>query len=178
MVVRLRPAAESDFPELDRICQAGIASYASFMPEGWEPPEPAPDSVHARMRDPDHWVTVAEDQDGKVLGYVAAGPAMEGWFEGERIPDTAYLWQLFIDMSEHRRGVGRALQESAFEEMRRRGYSRALVRIAEDAAQARGFYDATGWRVVDRFDDELLGMSTLVAERDLQPQNRVIPGHG
>ena len=165
--MRLRPADESDFPELDRIRQAGIASYASFMPEGWEPPEPAPDFVHTRMRDPDHWVTVAEDQDGKVLGYVAAGPAMTGWSEGERIPHTAYLWQLFIGMSEHRRGAGRALQDSAFDEMRRRGYARALVRMAEDAEQARAFYDATGWRVVDRFEDELLGMPTLVAERDL-----------
>jgi GNAT superfamily N-acetyltransferase len=119
------------------------------------------------MLDPDHWVTVAVGEDGRALGYVAAGPAMTGWHEGERIPETAYLWMLFVDMERHRSGIGRALQESAVEEMRRRGYLRALVRIAAGATQARGFYAATGWRVTGKFDDEVLGMPTLVAERDL-----------
>lgn len=165
--MRLRPANESDFPELTRIRTEGIASYASFMPDGWEPPEPNPEVVNQRMLDADHWVTVAEHEDGQVMGYIAAGPAMTGWYEGSFVPGTAYLWQLFIDEAHHRAGVGRALQESAFEEMRRRGYERALVRIAAGAEQARAFYASTGWRVTGEFEDELLEMSTLVAEHDL-----------
>jgi ribosomal protein S18 acetylase RimI-like enzyme len=169
MAMRLRPATEADFPELTRIRSEGIGSYASFMPEGWQPPDENEhkDRVEARMLDPDHWVTVAEDDDGQILGYVAAGPAMEGWFEGPRIPGAAYLWMLFIDSKAHRRGVGRELQKSAFDEMRSRGYERALVRMAADAEQARGFYAATGWRVIDEFEDELLGMPTLVGEHDV-----------
>lgn len=167
--MRLRPATESDFPEVTRIWVVGIASYASFMPEGWEPPD---ESEHAerrraRMLDPDHWVSVAEDDDGVILGYVAAGPAMKEWSEGERIPGTAYVWMLFIDATQQRRGVGRALQESAFDEMRKRGYHRALVRIAVGAEQARAFYAATGWQVIDTYDDKALGTQTLVAEHAL-----------
>lgn len=167
--MRLRPATESDHPELTRIRVEGIASYASFMPTNWEPPDENEhaERVAARMLDPDHWVTVVEDDHGTILGYVAAGPAMEGWFDGERIPGTAYLWMLFIDKTAHRRGVGRKLQASAFDEMRKRGYRRALVRMAAGAQQSRGFYAATGWRVIDEHTDELLVMSTLVAEHDL-----------
>jgi len=167
--VRLRPATERDFPELTRIRAAGIGSYAAFAPAGWEPPDENEnaDWVAARMLDPDHWVTVAEDDAQTILGYVAAGPAMERWHQGPRIPGTAYLWMLFVDMAHHRRGVGRALQESAFEEMRARGYGRALVRMAAGAEQARAFYAATGWREVDGEEDPLLGIPTVVAERDL-----------
>jgi L-amino acid N-acyltransferase YncA len=166
--MRLRPATESDHPELTRIRAAGIASYASFAPAGWQPPDENEhaERVAARMLDPDHWVTVAENH-GAIQGYVAAGPAMENWAEGDRIPDTAYLWMLFIDMDSHRRGIGRLLQETAFEEMRRRGYRRALVRIAAGAEQARAFYEATGWRVIGEFEDPVMGMPTLIAERDL-----------
>lgn len=167
--MRLRPATESDHPELTRIRSAGIGSYRSFMPEGWEPPDEAEhaEAVRTRMLDPDHWVTLAEDDDGTILGYVAAGPAMEGWFEGDRIPGAAYLWMLFIDMDQHRRGIGRVLQDSAFEEMRRRGYGRVRLRIAAGARQAREFYEATGWTVTDEYDDPMLKMRTLIAERDL-----------
>jgi GNAT superfamily N-acetyltransferase len=167
--VRLRPATERDFPELTRIRAAGLGSYAAFAPPGWKAPDENAhaERVRARMLDPDHWVTVAECEDGRALGYVAAGPAMTGWNEGERIPGTAYLWMLFVDMERHRSGIGRALQESALEEMRRRGYRRALVRIAAGASQARGFYAATGWQVIDTHRDEALGMQTLVAEHAL-----------
>lgn len=112
-------------------------------------------------------MTVAENRDGVILGYVAAGPAMEEWREGPRIPGTAYLWMLFVDFGHQRRGLGRVLQESALAEMRARGYKRALVRIAEPAAQARSFYAATGWREIGRYDDQALGMPTVIAERDL-----------
>ena len=97
--MRLRPATESDFPELTRIRVAGISSYASFMPERWEPPDESDPAERgkARMLDPDHWVTVAEHDDGTILGYVAAGPAMKEWSEGERVSGTAYLWMLFVD---------------------------------------------------------------------------------
>jgi GNAT superfamily N-acetyltransferase len=167
--VRLRPATESDFPELTRIRVAGISSYASFMPEHWEPPDESDPAERgkARMLDPDHWVTVAEHDDGTILGYVAAGPAMKEWSEGERIPGTAYLWMLFVESAQQRRGVGRTLQESAFEEMQKRGYRRAVVRVAAGAEQARRFYAATGWQVTGTHDDEALGMQTLVAEHPL-----------
>jgi len=164
---RLRPGVEADHPKLDRIRTEGIASYRSFAPAGWEPPEPNPAVVAARMLDPDHWVTVAEDDSAEIVGYVAAGPAMSGWSEGEPIPGTAYLWQLFIDLAHHRRGIGHDLQKCAFDEMRRRGYRRALVRMASGAEQACVFYEATGWRVIDEIHDELMGMPTLVAERRL-----------
>ena len=166
--MRLRAATESDFPELTRIRGAGIRSYTSFAPEGWEPPDENEhiELVSERMRAPERWVTVAEDDDGAVLGYVAASPALSGWGEGEPIEGTAYLWMLFVDPPHQGRGVGRLLQDSAFDEMRRRGYSRALVRMAEGADSC-AFYAATGWTVIDRSEDEILGLPLLVAERGL-----------
>jgi ribosomal protein S18 acetylase RimI-like enzyme len=166
--MKLRPAAESDQDQLTRIRGEGIASYASFAPDGWQPVDESKGAplVQARMFDGRHWAFVAEE-DGALLGYVAMGPAMTGWSEGDDIPGTAYLWQLFVDMGRHRRGLGRALHDAGMDEARARGYTRALVRIAEGAEQARAFYDACGWRVTGRYEDPFLELPTLIAELEL-----------
>lgn len=86
----------------------------------------------------ERWVA---ERDGRVLGYVAAGPSRdEGASAGE-----AEVYALFIDPDEQGRGTGRLLLDHAVAELTAGGFREAHLWVVAAAAAARGFYESRGF---------------------------------
>ncbi len=91
--------------------------------------EANPDAVHLPAGQIDRGEVLVAELDGEIAGFVAV---VVGELDG-----------LFVEPELWRRGVGRALIESATHEARKRGLS--LTVIANPAA--RGFYEKCGFRL-------------------------------
>lgn len=145
----VRLAHLADAPVLARIeSRAWRAAYGSILP-----------AARLAELDPDarisHWrsrlrtngrrehraIYVATTGRGPVLGYMSVGPAdhpdLEPGFAGE-------VFELYVDPSHQRQGVGRELLDAAFDALRRSGFGWVVIEVLVDNAPARAFYVARG----------------------------------
>ena len=119
---------------------------------GWSR-EGEPDPSESRWRevlaDDDWWVGVA-DEDEQVVGVATVKPA-------PGLAGVGHITYLAVAPEYSGRGAGRALLAAAADEMRRRHYERARLRVAVANGHARRFYERNGWRDSGRrkFDEEL-----------------------
>ena len=94
------------------------------------------------LADASHQVLVAEDETGRVVGYVAAHwlpYLILGGPEG-------YVSELFIHSAARGQGLGKRLLDVVIEEARERGCSRLqLVNFRTRESYRRGFYTQAGW---------------------------------
>jgi GNAT superfamily N-acetyltransferase len=75
------------------------------------------------------------DEDGKILGF-SAGDTRDGT-----------IWALFVDPACERRGIGRALFETACGTLRHAGHRTATL-TTDPGTRAEHFYRAAGWKIV------------------------------
>jgi len=94
----------------------------------------------------DHLVLLAEDADGRILGYSSVHWLPYLLFEGPE----GYVSELFIHESARGRGVGALLLETIKAEARRRGCMRlSLLNGRQRDSYRREFYKKNGWRERD-----------------------------
>lgn len=75
------------------------------------------------------------------------------WLRGlARDPSVGVFGPLGVAQSERGKGLGRVLLRRALEELRDRGYARALIAAVGGEALPRFYADAAGARVAERFD--------------------------
>ena len=86
--------------------------------------------------DPAIHTWLAHAEDGRLLGFVSAGPARDGDI-GARIP--LELWSIYILAEAYGQGVGQALLEKAV------GSGPAYVWVLEDNMRAQAFYRRNGF---------------------------------
>lgn len=84
------------------------------------------------------WVADASD---RIVGFADTGPSRDD----DAMPGRALLYALYVDPGSVRRGVGRALQSHALEDLRRRGFDTVTLWALATNTRARSFYEATGW---------------------------------
>lgn len=89
---------------------------------------------------PDRAVFVAEDADGRTVGFVSASRDVN--FTGEV---QAYVGELAVAEEAEGRGVGRALMEAAESWARERGYGLVVLDTGAANVRARGFYARLGY---------------------------------
>jgi GNAT superfamily N-acetyltransferase len=81
------------------------------------------------------------EKDGELLGFTTCGES--------RDPDATRadgeVRTFFVAPDRWRQGVGRALMEAAFEDLRERGYADATVWSFDANARANTFYEAHGF---------------------------------
>jgi GNAT superfamily N-acetyltransferase len=93
--------------------------------------------------DPESAVFVAEDEDGRVVGWVHV---LGRWFlESDRF---AEIGGLVVDAAARRKGAGNALVSAAESWAASRGYDTMRVRSNMKRVEARGFYEAAGYAIV------------------------------
>jgi GNAT superfamily N-acetyltransferase len=78
------------------------------------------------------------DQDGRVVGFVTAGPDREHAGVGE-------LYAIYVDPPAQGAGVGSALLAAAEESLRDAGHREAILWTFEANGLARAFYERHGW---------------------------------
>jgi GNAT superfamily N-acetyltransferase len=85
-----------------------------------------------------HRLTVAESDDGEIVGFTYVGPSeTEGAVE---------LYAIHVVPELVGTGVGRELMAGALEQLREIGGERAVLWVLEENAPARRFYDRGGWQ--------------------------------
>ena len=93
-----------------------------------------------------HLWLVAEDEDGRVLGYA---------YGGQHRTRKAYDWTVevsaYVDRSAHRGGVGRELYLALFDRLKERGYRLLVAGITLPNDPSVGFHQALGFTRVGVF---------------------------
>jgi ribosomal protein S18 acetylase RimI-like enzyme len=64
---------------------------------------------------------------------------------GVRLPQTGYVWALFVIDGAQGRGHGTALLDEAIKRLRQAGHRQAFLTTGKDT-RAAGFYRSKGWR--------------------------------
>ena len=83
------------------------------------------------------WVA---DED-RVIGFASTGPAEDA----DAPAGTAELYTLYLEPSWIGRGVGKALETTALDDLRDQGFHAATLWVLEANSRARAFYEHRGW---------------------------------
>jgi ribosomal protein S18 acetylase RimI-like enzyme len=95
-----------------------------------------------RIADLGERLLLVAETDGRVEGYVLAGPARD-----HDLPDLAgEIYAIYVDPAAQRRGMGRTLLETATAELRTAGFEPLVLWVLTANVLGRGFYEACGWR--------------------------------
>ena len=129
------------------VVRAWQAAYRRLMPDDYLDGLTAEDRAAQWTRvltgepDPPRAVFVAEDDDGRVVGFVAVGGEMDviDATRGE-------VYALNVDPDRWGRGVGRALLAAACGHLHGVGFATAVLWVHRDNARACRFFRASGWR--------------------------------
>jgi GNAT superfamily N-acetyltransferase len=134
-----------DADALAALVRACDQTYRSWLPAGWSPPEVGPDWA-VRFMEPDRWSVLIED-DGEVVGFTSFRQAYEGVppaATGPVLDGVAHVGAVFVLPSHWRRGIARRMLDLAEDEMRARGFVRAML-WTPDGAPAERLYVSLGW---------------------------------
>ena len=103
---------------------------------------------------------VAVDDD--LIGFAQAGPSEGG-------PASASLWRIYLLPAYWGAGIGTALLERVFDELRAAGHDEVWLSVMADNSVGRAFYEKHGFEIHDRQTTELAGqeITDLVLRRDL-----------
>ena len=110
---------------------------------------------------------VAEDADGRLLGFVVA-------FVSQDDPTTGYVHMIAADPNRRRSGVGRALYEQVFEDLGSRGVRRVKAITWPGNRQSVAFHRAIGFRVDDGPGTQNLYGTPAYADYDGEGDDRVV----
>lgn len=115
----------------------------------WRPPSAARERERwtRLLERPDGWARGAFDAAGGLAGVVAWRRAEEE--SGSPIPGVAHVVAAFTDPRRWGEGIAAGLLDLAEDSMRASGFRTARLWTPRDAP-ARGFYEATGWRLDGR----------------------------
>jgi GNAT superfamily N-acetyltransferase len=102
---------------------------------------------------------VAEDATGRVIGFVAAGPARDD----DLPPRTGEIYAIYVDPECWSHGVGTHLLQHALRDLKEAGEMSVALWCVAEHAPSRRFYAKHGWHAdgatrIDTFADEQVDM--------------------
>ena len=97
----------------------------------------------SQLVEPDIIVLVAE-REGEILGYTYAG--VEGNDYMALRGPAGVVYDLIVDPTHRRQGVGSRLLDAALEELRKRGSPRAVLSTADKNEAAQRLFERAGFR--------------------------------
>jgi GNAT superfamily N-acetyltransferase len=84
------------------------------------------------------WVA---ERDGRLVGFVAAGPGQDP----DATAETGEVYAIYLEEEVVGTGVGRALFARAVDDLRADGYRAATLWVLDSNERTRRFYEAAGW---------------------------------
>ena len=124
------------------------AAYAAILPADYlaglsiEARETAWGQLLDAATNPEMCAWIAE-LDGVPAGFASCGPPRDS----DLARPTAEIYAVYVRPDRLRRGVGRALLETAVGQLRADGAADLVLWVFERNAPARAFYEALGWRL-------------------------------
>jgi GNAT superfamily N-acetyltransferase len=142
-MVTVRRATVADAPAMGRLhVRAWQAAYRGHMPDayldGLQASERAAGWERALGRDRPRGAILVAERDGEVVGFANLGPAEDPEGAGE-------LYAINVDPAHWGTGAGRALLETAQDELARLGFAETVLWVLPANARARRFYELAGW---------------------------------
>jgi GNAT superfamily N-acetyltransferase len=143
--VTVRAAAAGDIPAIAETLRQGFATYATFMPAGWEPPADVTDHgvIGSLLALPRACAFVAE-AGGEPAGHVVLVPASESRLRSAD-PALAHVVLVFVRELFWGTGVARALHAQMLDAARDEGFTSGVLFVIAAQHRARGFYEREGW---------------------------------
>ncbi len=146
--VTVRPARAADESAMGRLGAMLVDEHHHFDPKRFIAPLPRLRERYgqflvSRIEEQGSVVLVAES-GGEILGYAYAG--MEGNDYMALRGPAGVLYDLVVDPSHRREGIGTALLHAAFEALLRLGAPRVLLFTAEKNHGAQGMFARAGFR--------------------------------
>ena len=156
MPITLRPAVPADVPTLSRLaketfCETFVDGFAVGYAETdlkvFLAASYAPEKVATWLADPAAQVTVAEDEDGRLVGYTHCG-ANTLPYAGAG-PDDRELKRIYVRRETQGTGLGRALMQQALDWL---GDHPALLGVWSLNLKAQRLYERFGFEKVGEYD--------------------------
>jgi len=136
--MRLRPAILEDSPALaGLLAQLGYPGTESFLPG----------RMAQLLAHPDAWLRVAEDDEGRLLGFIGLHFVAQLALPG----DFCRITYFCVGDAARGAGVGRELEAAAEAEARARGCDRIEVHCHERRADAHRFYCRQGYEELPKY---------------------------
>ena len=142
MSIKIRKAKVADAEGIVEVMkQAGKSVYSMPTPYVTTTAKVA-SQIEMCHADKSHTVYVAQNEDGKIVGYVGAHWLPYLFLDGPE----GYLSELFIDESYRGNSIGTKLLETVKDEAKKRGCSRLLLlNSRKRESYQRSFYKKHGW---------------------------------
>lgn|SRR5574338_336069 len=146
--IRIRRANAEDLPVLGQLGAHLIRTHHGFDGQRFMAPGPTPEEAYARFLGQEvvkeDVAVFTADRDGVVIGYVYAAIEPESWKElRER---AGFIHDVVVVEARRRTGVAAALIENAFDWMRSRGVTRALLWTSTRNEAAQALFARIGFR--------------------------------
>jgi ribosomal protein S18 acetylase RimI-like enzyme len=148
MAILIRPAVRDDLPTLGRLGALLVRTHHDFDPARFIPASPQTETGYAsflgtQLDTPSVAVLVAED-DGEVIGYTYAG--VEGRDYMSLRGPAGVLYDIVVDPSRRRNGVGRLLLDATMEFLKAHGAPQVVLSTAERNETAQRLFERAGFR--------------------------------
>ncbi|MBW3607788.1 MAG: GNAT family N-acetyltransferase [Actinobacteria bacterium] len=147
----IRPATTADLGTIADSLVAGLSTYHSWTPVGWNPPARAEMLIGLLQRFPrdGSWAHVAFE-GSQPAGHISLRPDRDE--AGEQRPDVALLTQLFVREEYWGSGLATQLNALGRADMMERGFSSGRLLVARGHRRARAFYEREGWRATGEYE--------------------------
>jgi ribosomal protein S18 acetylase RimI-like enzyme len=144
----IRPAVTGDEEELGRLGTLLVLEHHNFDSKRFLAPRPDTPSAYGKflasqIGQPERLVLVAE-REGAVVGYVFGG--MESFDYMSLRGPAGVLYDLVVDPTHRRQGIGAALLKAAFADLKKRGAPRVLLFTAYKNQIAQSLFERCGFR--------------------------------
>ena len=140
-MLSVRPARPADEPGWTRLWdESARAAFAPLLPQGHVFPKTDAERWYANYARPGVTMLVAED-DGELLGFTGCGESRDA----DAGSEVGEINTFYVRAGRWRRGVGRALMDSALADLAERGYAEATVWSFAANDRANAFYERHGF---------------------------------
>ena len=145
--MNIRRARAADLPAVSKLAAELVRAHHRYDPERFLLVEPVEDGYQwffaREIKRKAAVILVAEDA-GRVAGY--AYGTLEGRDWNDLLDACGKLNDLYVDAAARRQGVGRALVNAMFAELRERGAPRVVLLSAWKNPEAHAFFESLGFR--------------------------------
>ena len=148
MPITIRRATPADLPTLGKLGALLVRAHHDFDPQRFIPATPETESGYSRylgtqLDTPTVAVLVAEE-DGAIVGYAYTGLEPRDYM-ALRGPAGA-LYDVVVDPTRRRHGVGRMLVQAALGFLKERGAPRVVLSTATRNEDAQRLFESVGFR--------------------------------
>lgn len=146
----IRPMKPDDVDVVTAMWRSMAEQHLRYDPQRWDWTDDYAGEQRRQlletMDDSDHLLLVAQDETGRVVGYLLAFLMKPGpiW----RVRRRAEVTDLYVARRHGRKGIGQMLMERAFENLRGLGAEDVVLRVSEANRSAIRLYRKVGMRLV------------------------------